>query len=220
MTVAEFIQQTYLLAAGKATAPSTNNYNKILALGNMFQLTWANEQGIDWFSLRQVSAIGTVGATDTYDMGDMGKVSSQEGDYVTILRLDGKQSIYTIVPISKLYSMSTGNADGLCARSGTTLVFDSAFLTTAPQFGGTINVPNYVTPDSLVNVGDEIQVDDPFWLCARSAAEYVRNDVTKQNQYGNLVALAVDSMDSMKEHNRSQREEVDMSEWRPLGQSW
>jgi hypothetical protein len=223
MTVNEFVQRTYLLAAGKATMPAVGStkYNKILSLGNMFTGVWANEPGIDWLSLRQTFPIGTVTATDTFSLDStMGKVSLVEGDYVKIARTDSKTSEYTIVPISKLYTTDTGNAQGLCARSGSSLVFRYAFTSTDGDFGGTINVPGYVQPETLVSGSDEIQVDDPDWLCFMSAAEYVRNDVTKQNQYPNLVAQANNSMTAMKERNMSQREEMDTEIWRPLGQTW
>lgn len=220
MNVAQFIQQTYLLASGKASGVSATNTAKILSLGNMFQLNWAHEPGIAWESLRIVENVGTVSATDTYDISGINNLSRQEGDYVTIDRTDGKQSVYTIVPAQKLYSMSRGNADGLCARSGTDLIFERAFTATSPELGGTINLPHYPDPDPLVHQTDQIAVDDPLWLCFISAAEYDRNDITKQNQYGNLVAQAINSMDAMKERNQSQREEVDVSNWSPLGQTW
>lgn len=222
MDVTDFIQQTYLFATGKAVAPAvgTKNYVKILSLGNAFQKVWAREEGIDWNSLRGVFDIGTVSATDTFDISSIPKLSNQEDDYVVITRTDGKQSKWTIVPINKLQSTSTGNADGICAKSGTDLIFKTAFASTSPDVGGTITVPGYNDPDQLVNPTDEVQVDDPYWLCFICAAEFVRNDITKQNQYGNLVANAINSMGGMKERNRSQREEVDTSEWSPLGQSW
>ncbi len=36
-----------------------------------------------------------------------------------------------------------------------------------------------------------------------TAAEYIRNDIVKQNQYGNLVAEANNLMTSMIRNNRS-----------------
>lgn len=221
MDVTSFVQNTYLLAAGKATTPSTTNYNKILALGNMFSSSWQNEPGIDWNSLRGDFDAGTTSASNSVELPDgMSKISSQEGDYVTLTRTDGKIAHYTIVPITKLFSMQRGNADGLCAKSGANLVFDKTFAETDADFGASVSIPGYAAVDTLVNPGDAIQVDDPYWLCYISAAEYVRNDVTKQNQYGNLIADAINSMDGMKERNASQREEVDTSNWSPLGQTW
>lgn len=223
MDVQTFIQQTNLLATGKPVAPAVGStkYNRILSLGNLYTNVWAKEPGVDWNSLRGIFNIGTVNTSSTYDLDpSIGKISNTEGDFVIIDRLDGKQSRYTIVPITRLNRMRFGNADGLCARQGNSLVFSTTFTTTHPDFGGTIQVPGYILPDPLVGASDELQIDDPWWLCFICAAEVVRNDVSRQNQYPNLVSQAINSMNGMKEHNMSQREEIDGSNWTPLGSNW
>jgi hypothetical protein len=233
MTVTQFVAQTYLLATGKTTAltAGSSKYTKILALGNLFTQQWAQEPGVDWASLRTIFSLGTVSATDTVALdSDIGKVSSQEGDFVRIAHTDGvSESEYTIVPISKLYGdgpkvsasgVSRRNAVGTCAISGTDLIFSRAFLATDAQFGGTISLPGYATPATLINANDTIAVDNPQWLCYAAAAEYDRNDITRVQLYPSLRDRAKELMAQMKDVNGSQLEEVYTGGWSPLGESW
>lgn len=227
MTTTQAIQNTYLLATGKVTPPAagTSKYEKILSLLNIFTQNWASEAGIDWKSLRTTANVtGTVTATDTFALpATIAKVSKTRGDYVRIVHADGTtESDYTIVPIERLYndeSKLQGAGRFKVAISGGNLVFDKAFKSTDPQFGGTIQVPGYITPPELDDGADLIAVDDPYWLCFMAAAEYVRNDITRVQQYGNLVAQANNAMIGMKDDNNSATEEV-TAIWSPLGETW
>ena len=222
MIVSDFIANTYLFATGKATPPAsgTTKYSKILSLGNIFQQNWASESGIDWKSQRSTFTVsGTVTATDTFALpATLGKISKTEGDFVRILHTDGvTESDYTIVPIEKLYSDGPKvNSIGgdICAVSGSNLIFATPFTTSSAQFGGTITIPGYVIPPTLVDGTDVITVDDPYWLCFMAAAEYVRTDLTRQAQYGNLIAQANNAMQGMKEDNNSQ-DETSTTNWSP-----
>jgi hypothetical protein len=232
MTVTEAIAATYLLATGKATAPSsgTAKYTKILALLNIFTQNWATEP-VMWASLRStftVTSPATVTATDTFAIpATVGKISEQEGDYVRINHANGTdQSTYTIVPIERLYDdgPTINNAGGpYCAVSGSNLIFPVAFTSTSPQFGGTVKIPGYAIPATLTDGADVIQVDDPYWLCYMAAAEYIRNDITRVQQYGNLIAQANNSMNNMINANNSQKETAYAS-WSPGngtgGETW
>jgi hypothetical protein len=220
MTVTEFIAASYLLSTGKVAALTSDStkYQKLLAFANFFSRRWANESGIDWNSRRELVDLGTVSATDTYDLDSaIGKLSPQEDDYVRIQTSDGLQEYqYTIVPISELYdSRKLLHPDNFkCAISGQSIVFAHSFLTTDPQYGGTITVPAYTVPDTLTSATQSIQVDDPDWLVAMAAAEYVRTDITRRDQYPNLLAMATESMQGMKERNGSQLERIS-TPWTP-----
>lgn len=224
MLVSTAIQKVYLLATGKTTTLTvgTAKYTKILALLNFYKDVWAQEPGIQWNSLRSLEQLTTVSATDTYDLPDeivegTWKLSTQEGDYVRVVWTGGTQeSSYTLVDDQKLYRDGPSvnnpgsigiNTYGNVARRGTNLVFDVPFISTSPEKGGAIYLPVYITPDDYTDGANEITIDDPYWIIFMAAAEYVRNDVTKQNQYANLVAQAVNSMNAMKENNESQIEE-------------
>ncbi len=233
MTLDQAIQRTYLLATGKTTTLSSGStkYEKIKALLNLYKDVWADESGIQWKSLRAVATIGTVTATDTFVLTgvEVDKISNQEEDYVRINHVDGvSQSLYTITPIEKLYrggqsvnpiGGGLGSAQGLCAVAGTSLIFNYPFTASSVQIGGSIKVPHYPTPADMSGGTDVVAVDDPNWICFMAAAEYVRNDITRQNQYGNLIAQATNSMIAMKERNMAQEDSVDDS-WSPLGVTW
>lgn len=230
MLVDTAINKVNLLANGKGTAlvVDSNKYVKILALLNFFKDAWAQEPGVQWNSLRQLESLAaTVSATATYALPTdvllgTAKLSTQEGDYVRVIWTSGTQeSDFTIVQDSRLYRDGPSvnnpggigiNTSGYCARRGSNLIFDVPFLSTANEFGGTIKIPVYVTPadmlSSTVAPTGTVPVDDPYYAIYMAAAEYVRNDVTKQNQYSNLVAQAINNMQAMKENNESQVEEV------------
>lgn len=232
-TVDQAVADTYLFATGKATPPvfGATKYTKILALFNHFSKTWSKEADTDWASLRTIATGPVITATDTFLIPtSLGKVSGQEGDFVRIKHLDGvSESEYTNIPADRLYndgstinnwSRQFMNANGAVAVVGANIVFSRAFLTTDPQFGGTLYVPGYTIPPTLVNASDLITVDDPNWLSLRAAAEYVRTDLTRVAQYPNLIALANEAMEAMKAANSSQSEDVYRGSYRPLGSTW
>lgn len=233
-TVDEVIADTYLFATGKGVPPTSGStkYIKILALLNLFTKEWAREPDTEWNSLRQLFAVAAaVSATDTYALPiTIERVSQQESDFVRIYHTDGvKESDYTIVPIQRLYDggpivssagVSRRNAVGTCALVGSNIVFSRAFTSTDPQFGGSIKVPGSAIPPVLVNGTDVVAVDDPAWLSSRSAAEYVRTDVTRVQLYPSLLDIANDKMNGMKTANESQVEEALETSFSLLGESW
>lgn len=237
MLVDTAINKVNLLANGKGsdlTVDSTK-YTKILRLLNLYKDVWAQEPGVQWGSLRALTSLSaTVSATATYALptsviNGTAKFSTQEEDFVRILHTDGvKESDYTIIQDSKLYKggQSINNQGGdFCARRGNNLIFPVAFTASSAQFGGTIKVPLYITPADMVSSTsdptDVLEIDDPMWIVFMAAAEYIRNDVTKQNQYANLVAQAINCMNAMKENNESQSEEVFMGSLGPaMGETW
>jgi hypothetical protein len=219
MQVTALIAQSYLLATGKVTALTTDStkYTKLLALANYYQLIWANEPDTDWNVLRSNFNLGTVTATNSFAIPTtVGKISHQEGDFVRITSATQEYD-YDLVLYNELYSSDRKLNhwdNGRCAVAGSNLVFSHTFATTDPQFGGAITLPGFTIPATLVNSTDVVTVPDPNWLCQMVAAEYVRTDLTRQAQYPSLIAMANESMRSMKEQNDSQIEQVYM-DWSP-----
>lgn len=229
MLVNEAIQKVYALATGKNQLPPVDEtkYTKILGLLNMYKDVWATESSTQWRSQRSLASLSaTVTATDTFTLPTSvllgtARIGNQQGDYVRVIWTSGTQeSDFTIVDDAKLYRDGPSvnnpgsigiNTSGNCARRGSNLVFDVPFTATSPEFGGTIKIPVYSTPadmvSSSVNAADIIPVDDPMWLVFMAAAEYVRNDVTKQNQYSNLIAQAIDKMNGMIMNNEPQEDQ-------------
>jgi hypothetical protein len=160
-----------------------------------------------------------VSATDTFDLDDeIRKLSDARDDTVRIVHTDGTHyTDYEVVPANQLKTDYSSGA--YCAQIGATLKFNKAFVSTDRQFGGTIYVPKYGFAEHLVNDSDDVPVDDPQWLVLMCAAEYVRNDIVKQNQYPNLVNEANALMQAMKDTNDAQVEVV-ARPWRPAGATW
>lgn len=218
MTLAEAIKKTYLMTDRKSTAPSTAKSDTITALLNFYKDVWADEPGVQWESLREVLDIGTVTATDSFELDDVGKISKRDGDHVTITHTDGRKSYYSIVPSTKLRD---GHDESVCAVQGGSLVFEKAFTATSPQFGGTISIPQYTTPPDMTKATDVIPVDNPYYIIYRAAAEYVSNDVTKSYRAPDFIAQATEAMDGMKEANYAQIEEIEVEVAHVAsGQSW
>jgi len=199
----EFVQRAYLRATNKPTAPSsgTKKYNQLIGYGEYLVENWLTERGTEWestFDYRSFS--GTVGASDTFAFPTaIRKISTQEGNYVRILHSDGEtETEYELVPASRLYEYRYAN---VCAVVGRSLMFPQAFTATDAQFGGTIVAPSYGFVTFPDNDDDDIAVDDPNWLVVMAAAEFVRNDITRQQQYPNLIAEANTLMAKMKENN-------------------
>lgn len=228
MTISEFVSDTQLKATGKTTTLATTNtkYTRIVNLGDFYQRRWAREPGVDWNSMYNPAfSLGTVTATDTYDLDSstVRKLSDRQGDTVRIVWSDGvSYTDYDIVDHNKLRDYSFGvnresNIGYYCAQMGSSLVFNHTFTTDNSQFGGEILIPCYVFPDEINSDNpdtDEVQVDDPDWLVTRVAAEYVRNDITRQQHYPELLAESNEIMSRMKDDNDGQIDTVDRP-WTP-----
>lgn len=229
MTTSELVASVLLKSTGKTSTSvfGDTKYTKVLGIGNYYIDSWSNEPDVDWNSLYDpLFSNGTVSATDTFDLDDtIRKISDTPGDVVQIYHSDGTgYTNYDIVPADALKRYYTGQTKespigNVCAQIGRTLVFNHQFLATDAQFGGTIRVPSYLFADQLVKAGDTVPVDIPNWLVVISAAEYVRNDITKQSQYPNLINEANQLMNRMKADNEAQVQKIDMP-WRPAGSSW
>lgn len=224
MTATEFIADTYLLATGKTTTlTSGTKYSRILNLGDYFQRRWSREPEVDWNSLYNPAfSLGTITATDSFDIdtSTIRKLSAREGDTVRIVHSDGTSyTDYDLVPHDSLKDYSFGvdkesPVGHYAARLGGQLIFNHEFVSTDAQFGGEIFVPCYVFADELT-ASEDVQVDDPDWLVARVAAEYVRNDITRRQRYPELLAQANEIMQRMINDNDAQIDTVDRP-WTPF----
>ncbi len=228
MTIQECVLATYLRATRKATLATTSSkYTQIVALLDYYQRRWAREPEVDWNSLYNPAfSLGNVSATDSFDLdtSTIRKLSDRLGDTVRIVWSDGiGYTDYDIVNHDKLkdYSFGVNKESPLgfyCTQIGGQLVFNHTFTSDDSQFGGEIFVPCYVYPDPITDDNvevDEVQVDDPDWLVVISAAEFVRNDITRRQRYPELLADANEIMQRMKDDNEGQIEETERP-WTPF----
>lgn len=228
MTITEATADVYLRATAKTTTLTTGTkYDRIIGLLNYYQRRWAREPGVDWNSLYNAAfSLGTVTATDAYDIdtSTIRKLSDREGDTVRIVWSDGVgYTDYDIVPHDTLKDYYFGpNKESYSGfyvtQIGSELVFNHTFTSADSQYGGEIFVPCYVFPDPITSDNpdtDEVQVDDPDWLVARVAAEYVRNDITRRSRYPELLAEANEIMERMKDDQDGQIDVINMP-WTPF----
>lgn len=218
MTITTVIQRAYSEAKGKATPPAvgTAKYNQLLLLADSLTKVWAAEPGVQWNSLYSKVSAGTIGAVSTIALpATSNYLIKEEGD--PIHAISGTQRTdFKLVQPNELYSNRYVNA---VAQAGRSLLFYEAFTSASPVFGWTLYVPSIIYPTDITVGADVVQVDDPMWLVFMMAAEFVRNDLVRQNQYPSLINYATESMNKMKQDNQSQNEVVD-TPFQPLGVTW
>lgn len=205
MTLQEIINAVMLKATGKPTilVASDMKWEKVRGIANYYQQAWANEPGQHWNSLyNRAKLVGTITeGDDEYALpNDVADISTAKGDNIYILTSEGEKVKYQLVDYDDLKNHTHGR---FCAKIGNKLVFNDSFASGDPCLGGEIHAPVYVKVSNMTNAEDETAVDIPEWLVTMAAAEYIRNDIVKQNQYGNLIAEANNLMNSMIRNNRA-----------------
>lgn len=209
MKLSQLVSKSFLKAYGKRSSLTSvdEKYLKIRDIANDLIEDWQDMD--DWRSLYQQDlAIGNVTATNAFDLDDteIRKVSNLRGDFVQIVKSDGTIYRYYLVAHNKLKRYESSSL--VCAVISGQLVFPVAFTADSPLFGATIKVPIYGYATLLTRDTSKVPVDKPKWLVLMTAAELIRNDVTKQGQYPNLVGEATEVLNEMIDDNDAQVEEV------------
>lgn len=211
------IQRAFLHANRKTTMPVGAKYDALLAIADSVQKMWSTEPDVEWDSLYSLETIGTVSATDTFDLPDeIAYISKSEDDPIRVTN-GTSTTTYKLVKPNQLYRYKDAQ---VCAQIGRTLKFATAFTSTSSTLGYDIQVPAILAVDEITSGTDETQVDDPMWMVYMMAAEFDRNDIIKVNQYDNLLALADQSMQRMKNANSGQLAEISTGGWSAEGESW
>lgn len=217
-TVDWAIQKAYTRATGHTDVLATNDprYLRLLEHADDLQRDWQDEPGINWNSLYRQITVGNITAiVPNYDLdGSIRTISKREQDSV-ILQLtsganSGQQWFYDIISPDKLTEYRYRQ---VCAVLEGQLYFannpaTSIFPVTDARIGAEIIVPSYIYVTDITNGTNKIQVDDPQWLVYMMAAEFVRNDFVRQNQYPSLLAIANNKMEGMRQRNEDQRMEI------------
>lgn len=196
------IQKAYLHAQRKDTPPGTGTpkYEALLEMADSFQKEWASEPDTEWSSLYDKVTLGTISATDTYGISSDINYIIKEDD--PIYTTDGTDKIYySLVSPTEL---EISNASNPVAEQGGSLVFKDAFTADSTDFGWDLVVPAQLLVGDITQGTDIVEVDDPMWLAWMMGAEFVRNDIVRQNQYSNMLNHAQLLMTKMKESNVGQ----------------
>jgi hypothetical protein len=219
MTIDQAITKAFLHAQRKATPPAsgTPKYNALLGIADSMTRQWASEPGVEWDSLYSLETLAAlVTATDTFALNStIDNISKRPGDYILVT--NGVTTCrYTLVPPNQLYLDRYKNS---VARIGSNLKFSKAFVSTDTTIGYSIKVPSILYPTEITSGSQLVQVDDPMYLVYMMAAEFVRNDAVRVGQYSNLLALADEIMQKMKQVQGGQIEYV-ATPWAPAGAEW
>ena len=215
------IAKAYLFAQRKSSPPpsGSNKYNALLELADSLQREWASEPNTEWSSLYALTELADpITATDTYAIPNtVMYLSKQQTNPLYALSTDGNtQVMYNLVDIGILHANTQTNP---VAQQGSNLIFEEAFTSDSPVFGGSINVPSILYPSDITAGTDIIQVDDPEWLAWMMGADFVRNDFARQNQYANMLNHANLLMEKMKERNMGQTNQL-IVDYPIMGTSW
>jgi hypothetical protein len=218
-TVDWVIQKAFLEAQRKSTAPTsgTSKYNALLGIVDNKQLEWASEPSVEWDSLYSVVTLAAVvSATDTFALtGTINYISKREGNPILITNGTNTSRFMLVSP----NQLDEYRYDDACAQVGSNLVFSKAFSASSSLIGYSIKVPSMLYPTDITSGSQNVQVDDPLWLVYMVAADFVRNDVVKRDNYDLLLQLAAERMAKMKQANGGQQAAV-ATPWAPTGETW
>lgn len=216
-TVSWAIQKAYLHANRKATPPNAGStkHDALLAIADSMQKMWPAEH--DWASLYSLAEVGTVTATDTFELDDEIDHLNRDADDPVRITLGTQTKTYKLVSPAQLYKYR--NSD-VCAQVGRNLVFPQAFDSTSSVFGGTIYAPATLAVEDITSENQDVQVDRPMWLAYMMAAEFARNDTVKQGQYENLLAMAESELTKMIEDNDGTVNEYALNGFQAAGEDW
>lgn len=218
MTLQELINAVILKATGKATILTQGNakWEKIRGIANYYQHAWIHEPGVHWNSrYDRARQIGTISANDEYELDDdILEISTAYGDNVYVDCKNGNREQFQLVEYDDLKNYPSGN---YCAKLGNKLVFNHRFSEGHQCYGGALYAPVYTDVEDLENASDDVVVDNPYWLVTICAAEYIRNDIVKQNQYGNPLEEANNLMRQMIRDNRAKQIKRVRGGWRNGG---
>jgi hypothetical protein len=224
MNATELINNAWMRAEGEVFADGvgSDSWDYMFGLANYYIPIWAKQYGVKWVSLYDpIYPVGTVSATDTYDLdpSEVDTLSDETGDYVRVLHtgtvVPGQLPNYTnykVVPAKQLQRTYYEHA---CAKIGNTLKFSRPFISTDPEFGGTIQAPIYAPVSLLADKDSIVPVDQPSWLVCMIAYDVALHDILRKDIAGSILADANDIFKSMKSDNNEAQEnrvnEVDMS---------
>lgn len=213
MTPDSIIQKAYKMASGDEENVATSDpmYDKYLSTLNDLQRDWANEvltlPNERWASLEE-EAIETVDAEGMLYLDY--EIARAPLNFPALYIETEDRKIYPeLVSIGEIDTDSNAYA---VSGDGKTVYFSTGII--KRYAGSDVHFAVY-TPvvETVKGETEGIIVQDPNWLIYMLAAEIARSDIVQAGQYGNLVALAMNSMESMKNRQRGLR----VANMRPWG---
>lgn len=212
------IRKAFAHGVRKATPPAsgTSKYNTLLEYVDSGQKDWQDEPNTQWNSLYLSATGGPVTTSQTYTLPTTIREISKRPDDRLILTDGTQEKRYKIVEPNQLDELRLTDC---VAQIGRTLKFSQPFDADSSLIGYDIIVPGYGYVGDVTTGASVIDVPDPMWLAYYVAAEYIRGDIVRQNQYNNLLALADQHMQKMKQDNMAQNSEPSFT-FQASGESW
>lgn len=215
MQIDKIIQKAYKMATGddESISRSEPSYGKYLSILNDLQRDWYEESLVlpneRWASLEREESI-VISSDTQYDLD--GELALHPLNYspLSITLSSGEIIAPKLVSAAEFIRSSDKNIY-TASSDGKIINFKKDFVKSA--IGGRITYPYYINLEEVSNNNDDIIVDNPNWLVYMLAAEIARSDIVQAGQYGNLIALAQNSMTSMKNRQRGLRI-ANMDPWR------
>lgn len=207
MNTQAFVNAVILKATGKASTiqPGSTKYIRVIDMANGMIDEYQYMPDVDWNSTYDpFFELAVVDANDTYTLPETIKKVSDDPSASITIKIPGQDDVtYRTVSPQLLYE-ETGK---VCSIIGRTLRFPHSFSNDDKEFGHTVYAPVYSLISKLSSsaghAADPVPVDIAQWLVIRTAAEYTRSDMLKQNQYGNLLAEANQFMQRMMTDNEA-----------------
>ena len=215
MQIDKIIQKAYKMATGddESISRSEPSYGKYLSILNDLQRDWYEESLVlpneRWASLEREEAI-IISSDTQYDLDGELVLHPLSYSPLSITLPSGNMVMPKLVSTAEFIRSNDRNIF-TASSDGKIINFKKEFINSA--IGGRITYPYYVNLEEISNDDDNIIVDNPNWLVYMLAAEIARSDIVQAGQYGNLIALAQNSMTSMKNRQRGLRI-ANMDPWR------
>lgn len=215
MQIDKIIQKAYKMATGddESISRSEPSYGKYLSILNDLQRDWYEESLVlpneRWASLEREESI-VISSDTQYDLDGEFALHPLNYSPLSITLPSGEIIVPKLISAAEFIRSNDKNIY-TASSDGKIINFKKDFVKSA--IGGRITYPYYINLEEVSNNNDDIIVDNPNWLVYMLAAEIARSDIVQAGQYGNLIALAQNSMTSMKNRQRGLRI-ANMDPWR------
>ena len=197
MLLSELITDINYAHKGNNRAPTegSDKWNRAVAIINRKLREWATDSETSWASLFEERTVGTFSTTQTVTLAtDVHKLS----DYVYLLDADDRERQFTVIKPQQRKDFTEAV---YVSGNPKVLTFVDTISASDSFIGADIIVPLFKLPEALSSASDTVIVDSTEWLTYAVAAELARNDPAKDDQFGNLIGLANELYQQMKDNN-------------------
>jgi hypothetical protein len=178
----------------KVLAEGSDKWNRTVSILNRKRREWARDATTQWNSLFEVRTVGTFSTDQTVELDDdIHKLS----DFIYLESGADWRRFDVVTPQRRReYSQAV-----YVSGNPKVLTFIDPIAATDSWLGSSIQVPCYFVPEDVTTGTDDVFIDSTEWLIYATAAELARNDPAKDDQFGNLIGMANDLYQAMKDNN-------------------